>query len=138
MTLHPEIAAVLAEMRDRQFRRFYIKAQDWADRIDSALSASAEPAMVVCLPLHVGAQVMHVILPEDSRMPEWGTNLYTHAPAVQAEPPASVLDWTDEQCRKFSFVAFRHAPENLPEGVSLEDIRIAAHFANTTTPEPRA
>lgn len=35
-------------------------------------------------------------------------------------------DWTDEQCLQFAAVAFRHAPKNLPTGVTLEDIRLAA------------
>ena len=35
-------------------------------------------------------------------------------------------DWTDEQCLQFAAVAFRHAPKNLPDGVTLEDIRLAA------------
>ena len=42
-TTKPETAAeVLAEMRDRTYRRFYTKAREWADRIERALSAQGE------------------------------------------------------------------------------------------------
>ena len=34
-------AEVLAEMRDRKYRRFYTKAREWADRLERALSARA-------------------------------------------------------------------------------------------------
>lgn len=35
-----------------------------------------------------------------------------------------VEQWTDEQCIEFASVAFRHAPKNLPDGVTLQDIRL--------------
>lgn len=47
---------------------------------------------------------------------------------AKVAPPAAacVLEWTDQQCIEFACVAFRHAPKNLPNGVELNDIRMAA------------
>lgn len=130
MTLHPEVAAVLAKMRsweggamDPDHNEQLI---DWADLFESALSASAEPAMVVCLPLHVDAQVMHVILPKGSRKPEWGTNLYTHEPAVQAEPQKWNVDAIYE--------AFKTWPEDIRRKLSVHDLRRMNGWTPKATP----
>jgi hypothetical protein len=54
-----------------------------------------------------------------------------------AAPPAPVVEWTDQQCIDFACVAFRHAPKNLPKGVELNDIRMAAfRVMSITTPSP--
>jgi hypothetical protein len=59
------------------------------------------------------------------RMPAGEYKLYAGAP-----PAASQGDsWTDEQCREFARIAFRHARCNLPKHVELNDIRMGAEFA---------
>lgn len=45
------------------------------------------------------------------------------------QPTRAVPEWTDEQCMRFASIAFRHAPKNLPDGVTLNDIRVAAMLA---------
>lgn len=58
----------------------------------------------------------------------------------QTSSPAAVCvpEWTDEQCIEFACVAFRHAPKNLPAGVTVADIRMAASRVNRAAPEQRA
>lgn len=51
---------------------------------------------------------------------------------------AGVGGWTDAQCWAFASVAFRHAPKNLPKGVELNDIRLAAARVLATPPPPGA
>jgi hypothetical protein len=50
--------------------------------------------------------------------------LYTAPPT--AIPDGMVVPWTDDQCLTFASVAFRHAPKNLPDGVTIQDIRMGA------------
>lgn len=56
------------------------------------------------------------------------------------KPESAEAVWTDEQCLQFAAVAFRHAPKNLPDGVTLEDIRMAAStvYGLTAPPRPEA
>lgn len=53
---------------------------------------------------------------------------------VPVESLAIVPEWTDEQCVQFACVAFRHAPKNLPRGVTLQDIRMGAYRVMNATP----
>src|SRR5690606_35984821 len=59
---------------------------------------------------------------------------------VNDKPESAEAVWTDEQCLQFAAVAFRHAPKNLPDGVTLEDIRMAAStvYGLTASPRPEA
>ena len=61
------------------------------------------------------------------------TPLYAAPPAAAVpEPEGEVLTnlWTDEQCREFCRVAFRHRHQpGLPTQTTLDDIRYGAHFA---------
>lgn len=66
-------------------------------------------------------------------------NLKPLGPRVlESTPNAPVGAWTDEQCLQFAAVAFRHSPKNLPNGVTLQDIRMAAAsvFALAQQPVP--
>lgn len=44
--------------------------------------------------------------------------------------------WTDAQCLEFASVAFRHAPKNLPDNVTIQDIRMGAARAIRLTSPP--
>ena len=46
--------------------------------------------------------------------------------AALSQPAGVPTPWTTEQCLEFASVAFRHAPSNLPKGVTLQDIRLGA------------
>lgn len=62
-----------------------------------------------------------------------------HPPAEGVALPAQVAEWTDQQCIDFACVAFRHAPKNLPKGVELNDIRMAAfRVMSAAAPQPEA
>lgn len=191
MTDKPEtVADVLAEMRNSGWPY----ADNWADRIERAMAASAVPVAWSCTQFIEDANGLAIGIDEprivwDSDRPDddgdweplFGRSL--HAPAVPVEslgrdapdpvplnavraaleavdtgrtqiardnlrileihlraqsapPPASVPEWTDEQCVQFACVAFRHAPKNLPKGVTLQDIRMGAYrVMNSTAPE---
>ena len=64
------------------------------------------------------------IEPELDVIERWRDQL--EAALASAPPSAPVGVWTDEQCLQFASVAFRHSPKNLPDGVTLQDIRLAA------------
>lgn len=124
-TTKPETAAeVLAEMRNSAWPY----AENWADRIERALSAQGEA--VAAYRLRTGAprtrwQWMDgkpsAGAIQEAELHGWEIEYaYTH-PA-----PARVTEWTDDQCIAFACVAFRHAPKNLPKGVELNDIRMGA------------
>lgn len=110
MTPHPEVAAVLAEMRitagawrdiekgepDGELSPQYCKAHgDCAHelevlirRIESALASSAEPVAVVCLmdePYSHGHMVEAQLQIRPGTELPIGTKLYAHAPAVPVE-----------------------------------------------------
>lgn len=53
--------------------------------------------------------------------------LSTHPSPAHAG--AGDAEWTDDQCREFARIAFRHARHNLPKNVELQDIRMGAEFA---------
>lgn len=39
----------------------------------------------------------------------------------------TAVEWTDDECREFASIAFRHARRNLPSGVTFQDIRHGAY-----------
>lgn len=139
MTKPETVADVLAEMK---LQSAIYNPEQWADRIERAMSASAEPVCIVFAwkgdtARFVEAEIdgASVSLPWHDRpdgLKELRIERIAHA------PPASVPEWTDEQCVQFACVAFRHAPKNLPKGVTLQDIRMGAYrVMSATTPEPR-
>ena len=58
---------------------------------------------------------------------------------IAAAPPSAPMGvWTDQQCLQFAAVAFRHSPKNLPDGVTLQDIRLAAASVFALAQQPAA
>lgn len=76
------------------------------------------------------------IEPELDVIERWRDQL--ESALASAPPSAPVGVWTDEQCLQFADVAFRHSPKNLPDGVTLQDIRIAAASVFAIAQEPAA
>jgi len=129
--MHGRLKTFEADYRHR------IKGQDAADPLTNFNAGMAE-GFRACAS-EVDNALASLSAPKPSSVNDNAVAVNEVAP-VNDKPESVEVVWTDEQCLQFAAVAFRHAPKNLPTGVTLEDIRMAAStvYGLTAPPRPEA
>lgn len=127
-----DVRAVLVKLHDAVADSNKFLAHDL---IDDAITQIDRMAIDLALPKEgPDLEIRNANRPSES----WHIK-FPEPPAEVPEPEGEVLTnlWTDEQCREFCRVAFRHRHEpGLPTKTTLDDIRIGAHFAMLAAAEP--